>query len=341
MFHSHAALRWALLLVLALVPSVRADRPGFYSGDFPGGGARSAPANPPSQQPPRRDGRGWHGNRGIHFGVGPGYYAPYYGYPYYGPGWGYPGYPYGTGIYYDPTTNRAEYYLPPVYVPGELMFGPLATERFLGIRRDPLVVPPGAGALPGVLGENVAPADIVDKLRKSNDRARERARSFMAYGDALFQRQQFHTALQRYKSAIEAAPDLVEAYLRQGFALIAVNQYRLAAKALRIAVELDPEYIKGQFRLDDLYGENGLAQTTHLETLANSAIKNPDNADLLFLVGMMLYANGEPERAQKFLTKAAQIGGPEAARLINPLLGNAAPAENVPAQPDNAPGVDT
>jgi hypothetical protein len=68
---------------------------------------------------------------------------------------------------------------------------------------------------------------------------------------------------------------------------------------------------------------------------------NPDDADLLFLVGMMLYADGEQERAYKFLGKAAQLGGPEATRLLAPLLGIQAPPEAVPAVPDKPAGVDT
>ena len=182
--------------------------------------------------------------------------------------------------------------------------------------------------------DDVEPADVADKLRKSNDEARARGKRFLDFGNALFREQRFHEALQRYKSAIEAAPDLTEAYVREGFALIAVNQYRLATKALKIALELDPEYVRSQFRLDDLYGDNRLAKTSHLELLAREALENPGDGDLLFLVGMSLYADGEVDRASRFFAKAAELGGAEAVRLLTPVLGKAAPPEVVPAAPD-------
>jgi Tfp pilus assembly protein PilF len=338
--------KFAPLLVVALLVClssvVRAQRPGFYSGSFPGSGSSREPAGPRGESGPMRHGYGWprqHSGVDFYLGVGPGYYRPpVYGHPYYYPRWGYG---YGTGIYFDPATNTAEYYLPPIYSPAELNYGPLAIERFLGIRRNPIVMPPSADAAPDAADKDVTPAEVADKLRKSNNESRARGKRFIEFGDALFLRQRFNEALQRYKSAIEAAPDLVDAYMREGFALIAVNQYRLATKALKIAVELDPEFVKSGFRLDDLYGANRLAETSHLETLAREALENPDDADLLFLVGMMLHADGEPERARRFLGKAAELGGPEAARLLSPLLETEAPAEAVPAVQDNAAGIDT
>ncbi|MHB0955878.1 MAG: hypothetical protein ACYC0X_05795 [Pirellulaceae bacterium] len=337
---------WLLgLLLAAYAAEVRGDRPGFYPGDIPGNGPSRMDSQHRGQHGPTRGGSNWSRPRSsvnMFFGIGPGYYLPPLWanpYPYsnwanWGYGWGGPG-----GIYYDPATNRTEYYLPPTHAPAELNYGPLAVDRFLGIRRDPFLVPaPAASDLPA---RDVTPDDIADQLRKSNDESRARARRFLDFGNALFLEQRFHEALQRYKSAIEAAPDLPEAYLREGFALIAVNQYRLAAKSLRIALELDPDYVKFEFRLDALYGDNRLAKTSHLELLARQSLENPTDADLLFLVGLSLYADGEIDRAHRFLTKAADLGGEEAARLLAPLLGKAPPPEAVPAGREEERALDT
>jgi tetratricopeptide (TPR) repeat protein len=143
--------------------------------------------------------------------------------------------------------------------------------------------------------------------------------------------ERFHEALQRYKSAIEAAPDQADTYLRQGFALIAVNQYRLAAKAFKIALQLNPNLIRNEFRLDDMYGVNQLAKAAHLEAVSREALDNPADGDLLLLVGLTLQADGEPARAQRFLLKAAELGGDEVANLLAPLIGAAPPAAKVPA----------
>ena len=331
-------------LVFCLLAEVRADRPGFYPGNFPGSGPSRVEPQPRGDHGPMRHGNGWPRDRSsvnLFFGMGPGFFLPPpYGFPSYYPRWGF-GYGGPTGIYFDPSTNTAEYYLPPTYAPAELNYGPLAVDRFLGIRRSPLVVAPPAAVAPDVTPREVAPAAVADKLRKSNEDARARGTRFLEFGNTLFLEQRFHEALQRYKSAIEAAPDMSEAYVREGFALIAVNQYRLATKALKIALELDPEYVKTRFRLDDLYGDNRLAKTSHLELLAREAIENPVDADLLFLVGMSLYSDGEVERARRFFAKATELGGEEAARLLTPLLGTEASPEVVPAVPDKDPARDT
>ncbi len=276
---------------------------------------------------------------GYSYGLWPGGGA-YFGYgglgiPYMGP---------GTAYLPSGAAYPGYYYLPPTYARPELAYGPLATERFLGVRRvPPASLPPGAarsGAAAGDLDspetevpdaaglgtDDARPDSIASKLRHSNEAARERARRFLSFGDALFERQRFHEAWQRYKSAIEAAPDLPEAYFREGFALIAVNQYRLAARALRIGVELDPDLPGGTFQVDQLYKENQLAKSSHLERLSGEALEQPTNGDLLFLVGMFLYCDGSVERGQKFLRRAAELGGAGAA-FITPLLESETPGE--------------
>ena len=71
------------------------------------------------------------------------------------------------------------------------------------------------------------------------------------------------------------------------------------------------------------------------------AIENPVDADLLFLVGMSLYSDGEVERARRFFAKATELGGEEAARLLTPLLGSEVPPKVVPAVPEKDPARDT
>jgi tetratricopeptide (TPR) repeat protein len=319
---AEAMYKTATILLVFLVsstfesPAVRGDRPGSY---------------PPSTvQPNRPTARPQHGSLGrarshhrssvfLHVGTpsyaafGVGGYYPYSCYSYWEP----------YGIYYNPSLNYTQYYLPPTYIPAELLYGPQAVARFLGVQSAPAIV-----TSPTVRGAAVPaptrPAVATDK-GKSNAAAQERARRFLAFGDALFARQQFHQAGQRYRSAIEAAPDLPEAYYRQGFALLAVKQYRLAAKALRIAVELDAQMLLRDHLLATLYGDNHLVKNAHLEQLADAALDNPENGDLYFLVGAFLHANDEGERAVKFLRKALTLS-PDAV-FLRELLSAEPPKE--------------
>lgn len=305
------------ILISALPAPTRADRPGSYDNVI-GGAARRSPSAHPARPGTALRGHGHQqGHSSIYLGVGIPFGCvtpPIVSYGAYYPSWSFSAWTTPYGMYYNPALNYGEYYLPPTYVPAELYYGPQAIDRFLGAQRTPVaapVAPAAAGA--------VEPAGIADKLRKSNAETRERARRFLQFGDALFLKQRFHEAAQRYRSAIEVAPDLPEAYYRQAFALLTVKQYRLAAKALRIAVELDPDMLRSDKLVQTLYGDNRLVKESHLEQLASAAINAPENGDLLFLLGGFLYANDEPEQGVRFLRKAHEIADPKPVFLA-PLL---------------------
>ena len=146
------------------------------------------------------------------------------------------------------------------------------------------------------------------KVRASNAEAIARARQFLAFGDEHFHTQEFSEAYQRYKKAASAAPDLADAFFRQGFSLLAMGRYAPAARVFKHGLSLKPEWAKSKFRLDDLYGDNRLAKVTHLEHLATEATAHPQNADLMFLLGLGLYFDGQAERAQLFFERANELG---------------------------------
>lgn len=351
-----------LIVILAALSlwttSLAAQGPGHGRGGGPRGGGgqggggqggggisqawrdRNQPLGPLRHQ---YGGQRSHSSVNMFFGWGPGFgvvpwveLVPYGGLWNYG--WGpYPYYGYGaTGLYFNPLTNTTEYYLPPVFAPAEWNYGPAAANRLLGLPPNvPMApAPDGAAAVEADDDDAPSPDVIVSRLRKSNAESIARGQRYVEFGNALFLAERFHEALQRYKSALEAAPDQADTYLRQGFALIAVNQYRLATKAFKIALQLDPNLVRNEFRLDDLYGVNQLAKDAHLEALAREALDHPADGDLFFLVGVTLQTDGEAARAQRFFLKAAELGGDEAARLLAPLTGIAPPAEKAPGAAD-------
>lgn len=253
----------------------------------------------------------------------------------------YPGISYAAygshGIYYNPATGQNEYGLPPSYTPATTAYGPGALQRFMGLPGSVLV--PNGSVASGVTPPIPAatdPATIRDRIRKSNKVTRDRALRFVEFGDALFQKQRYHEAVQRYRSAIEVAPDVADAYYHQGYALLATGRYDLAAKAFRIALQLDAG-VPGRLRLQELYEHNLIALDSHFENLVLKTLNEPSNADLLMLVGLFLRDKGEVARATRFLRKARQLAGPPA-DFLQPLIdGESAepPAEEVLA------GVDT
>jgi tetratricopeptide (TPR) repeat protein len=231
--------------------------------------------------------------------------VPYPVYPYnpYWPGYGYPDYG-----YYPYPYSYGPYVLPPLYLPGETMYGPETVKRFIGADR---VSPPAAGGTKAA-PEPKAREDRPPSQRGTGRDSLVRAGRFIGYGDNHFANQKYLDALQRYRSAVEAAPQLAEAYVRQAYALIATGRYEPAVKAIKRGLDLDSGWAKSDFRNDELYGPNQAAKRAHLDALAKAANEKPEDPDLLLLVGLFLYFDGQTERAEPFFQRADQLGSPHA-----------------------------
>jgi Flp pilus assembly protein TadD len=152
-------------------------------------------------------------------------------------------------------------------------------------------------------GDTAAP-----KVRVANAEATARARQFIEYGDARFQHQQFADAYQRYRKAADSAPNLADAYFRQAFAQAALGRYRPAVNSIRRGLMLEPGWANTAFRLKQLYQRNQAAKETHFERLALTAENEPESAELMFLLGVELLLDDQPERAGTFLERAAELG---------------------------------
>jgi hypothetical protein len=283
--------------------------------------------------------------------VSPGHSARWSGWPYavYGGGfrpyrsfaWGTPyvegwyGSPYG--IYYNPGAGQVEYYLPPVFAPAELGFGPQAVKRFLGLDPNAGLGPLAREHLPApeVVRPPAAAAEANQPPPPINLAARARARKAIGRGDDQFRKQRFHEALQEYRFAALADPHWAEVFFRQGHAWVAMSRFDSAATAFKRALALRPPLDRDGFRLQDLYADNAIAKTAHLEVLARNALQHPQDTDAFFLVGLFLHYDGQAARAEKFFARAKTLAGADDAHL-RPFLPEAKPGPAVLAA-----GVDT
>ena len=112
---------------------------------------------------------------------------------------------------------------------------------------------------------------------------------------------------------------MAELFFRQGFALAAMGQYESAARDFRHGLRLQAEWQPDDLRLDRLYGPDVIAKHAHFEAMAQSIQTSPHNPNLLFVLGVELYFDGQPARASAFLQRAAQLGG-NADHLLDGLL---------------------
>ena len=53
--------------------------------------------------------------------------------------------------------------------------------------------------------------------------------------------------------------------------------------------------------LKELYGADNMTKNAHRDALAEAAEANPNDADLLFLLGVHLHFDGQADRARKIL----------------------------------------
>jgi len=259
-------------------------------------------------------------------------------YVFYPPGWPYYGgaYPYSPyGYWHDPYPHYYYPYPPPIFIPGETMFGPESVKRFMGVDHWFQAQPRVSGARsrsnrvaradaprgdvarapaerkPAV-GEpnpkNEAPAGKNDvRDRPPNPAAMGLAWKFIGFGDVHFGNQKYTDAYDRYRKAARAAPQLADVWFRQGLVQVAMQRYDLAAASIKRGLELNADWPSSDFHLKELYGVNELTKKSHVDALAAAAEVDPNNADLLFLLGVHLYFDGARDRAMPFFQRAAQM----------------------------------
>ncbi|HEX4150035.1 MAG TPA: tetratricopeptide repeat protein [Pirellulales bacterium] len=204
---------------------------------------------------------------------------------------------------------------PPVYFPPQVSSLTLGRGALL-----PPVLPPGRP--PGIGGaalvQRVGPGaagPAADRLAIrsgflrgiSQESRHSRAALFIRFGDDHFRKQSYNEALQRYKDASKGSPELADPYFRQAFAWAAMSKYDQAAKALHRGLSLDAQWPAGDFQLKQLYGDNRLAKSAHWEAMAKAASGNPPAADLLLLLAVELYCDGQRDRSRAFFQRASAL----------------------------------
>jgi len=250
----------------------------------------------------------WGAGYGATFSTGTFYGGPTVGY--YGGGYGYNYLPYG---YYRGPWGRG-FALPPLVIPAETIYGPLAVQRFLGVDQGiatPVTynVPAVNAGVPagGGFGVNAAGVQVPKaRLPASNQAARDRAKRQLEIGDDWFRKQNYGNAAQAYRDAIRAAPDVADAYFHQAAVAIAQGRFDAAVEGIKSGLKVSTTYIDGGFKYSTLYGDNRVAHTADLEVLARAATDAP-TSDLYYLMSVMLFFDEAPRRSGPFFTKAREL----------------------------------
>jgi hypothetical protein len=130
-----------------------------------------------------------------------------------------------------------------------------------------------------------------------------------AQGDVWMKKLRFLNAYERYKVAQSAASDRPEPYFRLGFSLAAVGNFDSAVKYFKQGLDVDPQWPTHADRLDALFGEdNRLSVLTLIERAGGWVREDIRDPDRLFLMGVVLHADGDT-RASEFFEAAYRLGG--------------------------------
>ena len=146
----------------------------------------------------------------------------------------------------------------------------------------------------GAVRESASPAfaaDVAALLRTAQD----------ALG-----RNDFATAADALKQAVEAQPALTSAWFNLGYAYTGLHQQAKAVEAYRKAVELDPDLFEARLNLGILLMQMNDPRAA-LEHLEKAATLKPDQVRAQLYYGRALALTGQAERAEKQYQAALRL----------------------------------
>jgi hypothetical protein len=190
-----------------------------------------------------------------------------------------------------------------------------------------------------LLGESPVGNPDVWLLPPSTPEAKLRSLQHQQRGDTRLRSVDYLQASLRYREAIKAAPDRVEPHYRLAITLAGMKQFDKAVQELKTATSIDRGWIDS-ITLTELLGDDQLIAKTHLkQRVAEWTLGDAYDADRLYLLGTLLYLDGDPQRAQiMFETAAALIGWePHLMAFHSPSTPSPAQTSPTPPSPSAVP----
>jgi hypothetical protein len=164
-------------------------------------------------------------------------------------------------------------------------------------------------------------------LRQSTPEQKAKSIRAQTQGDVWMKKLRFLNAYERYKVAQSAASDRPEPYFRLGFSLASVGNFDSAVKYFKQGLDVDPQWPTHPDKLDVLLGEdNRLSVLTLIERVGGWVREDIRDPDRLFLMGVILHADGDT-RASEFFEAAYRLGGSgdHLLAFLNPASGPGGP----------------
>jgi tetratricopeptide (TPR) repeat protein len=150
----------------------------------------------------------------------------------------------------------------------------------------------------------VAPATFEAEQREATAIAESHRQQKL--GREAFEILQYGRALERWKQAVKVAPQDSPSYFLLAQAQMATGKYHEAVVSIETGMQLRVDWPTARFDPKDLYGKNQAFYDQHLQALKEALRSNPDNPELLFLVGYQYWFGANVDEAKKHFEKARQ-----------------------------------
>lgn len=133
----------------------------------------------------------------------------------------------------------------------------------------------------------------------------DEARRQIELGREAFGRGRYGQAAERFRQAVQLAPNNAVGHFLLAQAQIALGNHRPAFDALMDGLRLDPTWPKQPFEPGQLYGDNLADLSEHLGLLEELQKETPDDPLLQFVTGYLLWFDGRRQEARDLLLRAA------------------------------------
>ncbi len=127
---------------------------------------------------------------------------------------------------------------------------------------------------------------------------------FILLGREAYSQEGYGRAVLRFRQASEADGNNADAHLLLGQALCATGKYRDAAAELQHGLLLNPNWPRAAFRPLEMYGPNVADFSLHIQALEDALALQPNDVDLLFLLGYERWFDGRKEEAERLFRRA-------------------------------------
>jgi hypothetical protein len=163
-------------------------------------------------------------------------------------------------------------------------------------------------AAPRKLPAQPAQANLPIVPKAPSNEALRRSIRLQGVADEYFVKQDYQQAYANYKQALSVAPSRIEPRFRMAIALAATTHYSQAVDEMKRAMRANPDWPRTGASLDELFGaDNILSKNALLHKVTAWVREDIRDPDRLFLMGVLLHFNDDPDRSHPFFEAASVL----------------------------------